>query len=147
MKNPDLLWLDVCKRFSEQSQCKSRHVGCILIKNGHLIGQGWNGAAEGSSCASCTRKKCLGLTTVSGEDMESAICCHSEMNCIGYCARFGIATEGAVLYCTVFPCSECAKLLIACGIKEIVYNEEYPHMAMANKYFENGKVKVRKFNI
>ena len=51
---------------------------------------------------------------------------HAEMEAILACTRMGISTQGAVLYCTTFPCHNCAKHIIASGIKRVVYVEPYP---------------------
>jgi deoxycytidylate deaminase len=51
---------------------------------------------------------------------------HAEMEAILSCTRMGISTRGATLYCTTFPCHNCAKHLVACGIAKVVYIEPYP---------------------
>lgn len=150
MKNPDRLWLDICYRFSDQSKCKSRHVGCLIVHEDRVIGQGYNGAPEGSSCEDCPRPKCRGETTEStgtGSNLDLAICAHAEANAIGYCARHGISTRGAILYCTTLPCSECAKLIVAAGIKEVVYDTTYPHDAFSKTVLGNAGLVIRNFQI
>ena len=51
---------------------------------------------------------------------------HAEMEAILSCARVGIPTVGASLYCTTFPCHNCAKHIVDAGIKRVVYVEPYP---------------------
>ena len=51
---------------------------------------------------------------------------HAEMEAILACSREGISTRGTTLYCTTFPCHNCAKHIIASGIKRVVYVEPYP---------------------
>ncbi len=51
---------------------------------------------------------------------------HAEMEAILMCARNNISTKGATLYCTTFPCHNCAKHIIAAGITRVVYVEPYP---------------------
>lgn len=51
---------------------------------------------------------------------------HAEMEAILSCGREGISTSNATLYCTTFPCHNCAKHIIASGIKRVVYVEPYP---------------------
>lgn len=51
---------------------------------------------------------------------------HAEMEAILMCARNNLSTRGATLYCTTFPCHNCAKHIIAAGIKRVVYVEPYP---------------------
>lgn len=51
---------------------------------------------------------------------------HAEMDALLSCARNGISCREATIYCTTFPCHNCAKHLIAAGIKRVVYVEPYP---------------------
>ena len=51
---------------------------------------------------------------------------HAEMQAILSCAKEGISCSNATLYCTTFPCHNCAKHLIASGIMRVVYVEPYP---------------------
>lgn len=51
---------------------------------------------------------------------------HAEMEAILASARLGISTSGAYLYCTTFPCHNCAKHIIASGINRVFYVEPYP---------------------
>ena len=51
---------------------------------------------------------------------------HAEMDSLLTCARNGISCRGATLYSTTFPCHNCAKHIIASGIKRVVYVEPYP---------------------
>lgn len=48
---------------------------------------------------------------------------HAEMNAIARAARFGKTTDNTTLYCTHFPCANCAKAVIAAGVKEVYYSE------------------------
>jgi len=51
---------------------------------------------------------------------------HAEMEAILSCGRGGISCIGSTLYCTTFPCHNCAKHIIASGITRVVYVEPYP---------------------
>lgn len=51
---------------------------------------------------------------------------HAEMEALMFCARNNISAKGADLYCTTFPCHNCAKHLIAAGIEKVYYVEPYP---------------------
>ncbi|RTL11215.1 MAG: dCMP deaminase family protein [Neisseriaceae bacterium] len=50
---------------------------------------------------------------------------HAEMDALMACARGHVSSDGAILYCTTFPCHNCAKHIIAAGIKRVVYIEPY----------------------
>ena len=51
---------------------------------------------------------------------------HAEMDAILNCARSNTNTHGTELFCTTFPCHNCAKHIVASGIKRVVYIEPYP---------------------
>lgn len=51
---------------------------------------------------------------------------HAEMEAILSCTRVGIPTRDASLYCTTFPCHNCAKHIVDVGITRVVYVEPYP---------------------
>lgn len=63
-----------------------------------------------------------------GHDMDKGHCVrtiHAEVNAITQAARLGISTEGATLYCNTFPCWQCFKSIVAAGISEVVYQDDY----------------------
>jgi deoxycytidylate deaminase len=51
---------------------------------------------------------------------------HAEMEALLSCARSGVSPRGGVLYCTTFPCHNCAKHIVAAGIQRVFYVEPYP---------------------
>lgn len=148
MKNPDKLWYDICYRYAEQSKCKSRHVGCVIVFEDRVIGQGYNGAPEGSKTDDCKREKCCNKDCTmykTGSSLDKAICTHSEANAIGYCARHGVQTRGAYIYCTTFPCAYCAGLIVAAGLKAVIYDKCYVDDDAVKLIFKNANIKYRKF--
>jgi dCMP deaminase len=143
MRDPKQLWKDLVVRFSQQSKCKSRMVGAILVdEQGHMFGQGWNSAPLGSSTADCPRCS-NGSNCPSGTSLDKAICVHAEINCISNAARAGRQTLGATLYCTTYPCAECAKAIVGAGISEVVYIEEY-NSPLTKMIFKNADISVRR---
>ncbi len=62
---------------------------------------------------------------------------HAEMSAILSCARTGISLQGATLYCTTFPCHNCAKHIISAGISRVVYIEPYPKSKSVELYPES----------
>ena len=51
---------------------------------------------------------------------------HAEMSALMSCARAGVTPIGGTLYCTTFPCHNCAKHIVASGLRSVVYVEPYP---------------------
>jgi dCMP deaminase len=57
---------------------------------------------------------------------------HAEQNAICTAARFGVALEGGTLYVKMTPCYTCAKMIINCGIKRVVAQQDY-HVSQRSK--------------
>ena len=62
---------------------------------------------------------------------------HAEMSAILSCARTGISLQNATLYCSTFPCHNCAKHIIGAGIKRVVYIEPYPKSKSVELYSDS----------
>ncbi len=67
---------------------------------------------------------------------------HAEMAAILACSRSGISLQGATLYCSTFPCHNCAKHIIHAGIHRVVYIEPYPKSKTLELY--NDSVSIGK---
>jgi cytidine deaminase len=59
---------------------------------------------------------------------------HAEMAAIIGAARRGVSVRGCVLYCTTFPCHECARHIVSAGIARVIYIEPYPKSRVAQLY-------------
>jgi len=118
------MFIEVMKVIAKRSTCLRRKVSAILVKNGHIISTGYNGAPRGvKNCLEigyCIRNK-----DKSGFNLEYCVGAHAELNAIVQAAYHGIATEGADLYTYYSPCSFCAKAIINAGIKKVFYIEKY----------------------
>ena len=66
---------------------------------------------------------------------------HAEMDALLSCSRAGIPTTGSSLYCTTFPCHNCAKHIIASGINRVVYVEPYPKSRALDFHSESIRLK------
>ncbi len=71
-----------------------------------------------------------------GNPLEYGRVVHAEMNALMAAARLGLATQGATLYCTTFPCHLCARHIIGGGIHDVVYIEPYPKSRVTQLYPE-----------
>jgi len=123
MKNKIELYKNLLYIIAEQSECKSRKVGAILVVDGRVVAEGWNSPPKKVSHEECIR--CSRSEHSSGTNLSDALCTHAEMNCISSAAYLGFSTKGASLYCTAKPCSECAKMISACGITNVFYMYDY----------------------
>lgn len=100
--------------WAENSYCKRRQVGAILVKDKMIISDGYNGTPSGFENV-CEDEN----------DITKPYVLHAEANAITKVACSNNSSEGATLYVTSSPCIECAKLIIQSGIKRVVYADSY----------------------
>lgn len=110
----DKRYMRMATIWAENSYCKRRQVGALIVKDKMIISDGYNGTPSGFENV-CEDEQ--GLT--------KPYVLHAEANAITKIARSGNCSEGATLYVTASPCIECAKLIIQAGIKRVVYAEKY----------------------
>jgi dCMP deaminase len=122
----DQYFMDITKVVASRSTCLRRQVGAVVVKGKRLLTSGYNGAPQG--LPHCSEVGCLRIDRAipSGERHELCRGTHAEQNAIAQAALYGVAIEGATLYCTHQPCSVCTKMIINAGIKRIVYLNGYP---------------------
>lgn len=111
----DIAYLNMAKTWSELSYCNRKQVGALMVKDGTIISDGYNGTPSKFKENVCE------------DDGGSThwFVLHAEANAILKCAKNGISSNGATLYQTYSPCKECSKLIIQSGISRLVYIDEY----------------------
>lgn len=110
----DRRYLQMARIWAENSYCVRRKVGAIIVKDGMIISDGFNGTPSGFENV-CEDEN--GLT--------KPYVLHAEANAITKVARSNNSSNGATLYVTASPCLECSKLIIQAGINRVVYSEPY----------------------
>jgi dCMP deaminase len=118
----DKIFTNIAKELASASKCVSKQVGAVIVKEGRILSTGYNGTPAGyQNCCDYWD----GEYTTEHHEWSKTYEIHAEMNAIIWAARKGISIEGATIYVTLEPCSECSKNLIASGIKRIVYAKAY----------------------
>jgi dCMP deaminase len=113
MSKFDRRYLEMAEIWAKNSYCKRRQVGALLVKDNMIISDGYNGTPSG-------------FENVCEENgVTKPYVLHAEANAISKVAKSGNNSFGATLYVTASPCIECSKLIIQCGIKRVVYKDEY----------------------
>ena len=116
----DKSYLGISHHIAELSADEKIRVGCIIVREGQILSQGWNGTPSGMS--NDTR-------TDAGTTYPWVI--HSEANALMKLAKNGGGSEGATIYCTHSPCMDCALLILQAGITRIVYSQAYCDKSIA----------------
>lgn len=110
----DQRYLKMADIWAQNSYCKRRKVGALLVKDKMIISDGYNGTPSGfeNECEDENNK-------------TKSYVLHAEANAITKVAKSGNSSLGATLYVTSSPCIECSKLIIQAGIKRVVFTENY----------------------
>ena len=112
-KKLDLRYLRMARIWAENSYCKRRQVGALVVKDKMIISDGYNGTPSGFE------------NICEENNVTKPYVLHAEANAITKLARSSNNSDGSTLYVTASPCIECAKLIIQAGIKRVVYAEKY----------------------
>ncbi|OGI95436.1 cell division protein DedD [Candidatus Nomurabacteria bacterium RIFCSPLOWO2_01_FULL_42_17] len=127
--------------------CDRGRSGAILVKDKRILATGYVGSPMGlPHCDEVGHD----MHTVTADDGTVSRHClrtsHAELNVIANAARFGVAIEGATLYCKMTPCYTCAKTIINAGIKRNVVLQDYHASAKSKKIFKKAGVKLEIIN-
>ena len=122
----------ICLVTKERSSCHRLQVGCLLVKDNRIISQGYNGFLPG-----CPHK-----SIVRNNHEQSTV--HAEQNAICDCAKRGVNCNDSIAYITHYPCIICCKLLLASGIKEIKYIDDYKNDELVEEYCRQLDIKIIK---
>ena len=139
----DKIFINIANEIASASKCVSKQVGAVIVKDGRILSTGYNGTPTGYvNC--CDYWK--GEYTPEHHEWSKTYEIHAEMNAIIWAARKGISIEGATIYVTLEPCSECSKNLIASGIKRIVYEKPYEHTqsTIISKFLKDNGVTIER---
>ena len=109
----DRRYLRMAAIWADNSYCRRRQVGALIVKDKMIISDGYNGTPSG-------------FENICEEDnVTKPYVLHAEANAITKIARSSNNSDGATLYVTDEPCIECAKLIIQAGIRRVVYARAY----------------------
>lgn len=154
----DSVYMKTAIVVSQESNCVSRKVGAVIVKNGRIVSTGYNGTPPGhENCCDIfglnVAPELYNGDTLTEEgrrlhhEWSNRHEIHAEMNALIWAARHGVSTEGADIFVTLSPCHDCTKAIIAAGIKRLVYLEPYDKTEDWNDWhdFVSQYIKVEKF--
>lgn len=110
----DCRYLRMARIWSENSYCRRRQVGALLVKDKMIISDGYNGTPSG-----------FDNVCEDSDGVTFPYVLHAEANAITKVAQSNNSSAGSTLYVTASPCMECSKLIIQSGIRRVVFSELY----------------------
>ena len=111
--------MSVAKIFAGLSHDDQYKVGAVIVKNGQILSQGWNGMPSG-----------MDNTTRSDAGLTRPEVIHAEANALMKLAKNGGSADEASIFTTHSPCYTCAGLIVQAGIRRIVYDKVYDEEAI-----------------
>ena len=123
---------DLVNLTATRSSCERLNVGCIFVKENRIIAQGYNGYIAG-----CEHKMVM-------KDNHNIATIHAEQNTITDCAKRGVSSDGCTAYITHYPCYNCMKLMVSCGINSIKYINDYKNDELVCKLANEKNIEILK---
>lgn len=115
----------------KRSPCERLQVGCLFVIENRIVSQGYNGFLSGCPHTSMVR------------DGHEQATVHAEQNAICDCALRGVSCKGSTAYITHYPCIICTRLMLASGISEICYIEDYKNDELVKYLCDQKQVAIR----
>lgn len=122
------IFINIANELAKFSKCRSKQVGCVVVKDRRIVSSGCNGTPRGAvNCCELFDANRMSNPEYREEHhkFSNAMECHAEQNAIDMAALFGISLEGATFYVSMKPCEQCLKMIANLKVKNIYYDKEY----------------------
>jgi dCMP deaminase len=126
----DEYFKEIVQVTAKRSPCERLQVGCLLVSDNRIVSQGYNGFLPGCEHNSIIR------------DGHEQATIHAEQNAIADCAKRGVSCRDCIAYITHYPCVICCRMLLAAGIKEIKYINNYKNDELVKYFSEITKIPI-----
>ena len=137
----DEYFMGIALLSAERSKDPNTQVGACIVRDNKILSVGYNGAPIGYSDDNLPWDR-----TGDFKETKYAYVCHGELNAI---LNYKGNLDNSTLYVTLFPCNECAKVIVQSGIKEIIYlSDKYSEedsTIVSKKIFDQVGIKYKKY--
>ena len=130
----DNAYLRMASEWGDLSHCIRKKVGALIVKDGAIISDGYNGTPAGYN--NCCEND-------NGDTHWYVL--HAEANAILKVARSANNARGGTLYLTLSPCKECSKLILQAGIERVVFIDKYKDESGIN-FLKQSDIQVDQIN-
>jgi dCMP deaminase len=122
----DKKYVEMAQCWSQLSKARRNKVGCLIVKDGSIISDGYNGMPRGfdNNCEIEMEEYSM-LPSQAYKLVTRPEVLHAESNAITKLAKSTQSSSGSTLYTTASPCVECSKLIIQSDILRVVYHQLY----------------------
>ena len=138
-------YLEILEAVRKRATCIRGMAGAILVRGNRLISTGYVGAPTGLPHCDDVGHELMNFNKMDKEGIIRFEHCirtvHAEANAILQAARYGIRIEPSELYCTMFPCYECAKMIINVGIYKVTSTFDYQDSKRSKDLFGSAGIR------
>lgn len=143
----DEYFIGMANYVGTRATCDRGRSGCVIVRDRRVISTGYVGSPPGlPHCDDVGHD----MHTVINEDGSKSEHClrtaHAEQNAIAQAARFGVALDGATMYCKMVLCHVCAKLVVTAGIKRVVAEKDYHKAQKTKEIFKKAGIGLEIIN-
>ena len=120
----DRTYLEMAKVWAQLSKAERKKVGCLIVKDGQIISDGYNGTPKGydNECET-VNERFLDKAENKLETKREVL--HAESNALMKLAKSTNSSKDSTIYLTMSPCFDCAKLIIQAEVERVVCSEQY----------------------
>ena len=120
----DRTYLEMAKVWAQLSKAERKKVGCLIVKDGQIISDGYNGTPKGydNECEIVNEKF---LDKAENKLQTKREVLHAESNALMKLAKSTNSSKDSTIYLTMSPCFDCAKLIIQAEVERVVCSEQY----------------------
>lgn len=141
----DETYLRMANIWSLLSKAKRKKVGCLIVKNGQIISDGYNGTPAGFD-NTCEFVNEGFLDRAENKLQTKPEVLHAESNALMKLAKSTNSSDGCTIYLTMSPCFDCAKLIIQAGGKRVVYSEAYRNTSGVD-FLRKNNIKCKELTV
>jgi dCMP deaminase len=140
----DECFMRMAEIIAERSKDPSTQAGAVIVSTDNVVvGMGYNGFPRGID-----NNKFPWDREGDFLNVKYTYVCHSEENAIFNSAD---STKDCKIYCTLFPCNECAKSIIQKRIVEVIFKSDKYHDTPAciasRRLLDAAKIKYRQYTV
>ena len=120
----DRTYLEMARVWAQLSKAERKKVGCLIVKDGQIISDGYNGTPKGydNECEIINEKY---LPQAENKLQTKREVLHAESNALMKLAKSTNSSKDSTIYLTMSPCFDCAKLIIQAEVERVVCSEQY----------------------
>ena len=123
-----------------------RSVGSLIVRENRIVSTGYLGTPK--AMANCYENGCDRCNSKEEMNFMRCLCIHSEEAALLEAGKK--KSFGATCYSTCYPCVMCAQLLIAHGIKRIVYDElDMPEseISLIDSFYKKANIVTKRVSL